>query len=312
MADDSSTAPGRVEPRTASARRSLRGFHFTEDPRWHDGALWFSDIHGRCVLRAPIEGNDAVGDPEVVAEITDDRPSGLGWLPDGRLLIVAMHSQRLLRREPDGEIVVHADLSSVARGTLNDMIVAADGTAYVGDMAIPLFTDEPFERAPGQTIRVDPDGTPTLAADDLALPNGHVLTDDGRTLIVAESLGGRVTVFTVQPDRSLADRRTFAEPAAVAGSDRCSPDGICLDAEGAVWVADAMGRRAVRVLEGGEITDVVECEEGVGPYACVLGGADRRTLLLCVAATHDYHVTERELTSGIDMLRVDVPGAGRP
>jgi sugar lactone lactonase YvrE len=303
---------GSTAPRTATSRRVVRGFHFTEDPRWRDGALWFSDMHGRRVLRAPFEGNDAMGAPEVVAEISDDRPSGLGWLPDGRLLIVGMHSQRLLRREPDGEIVVHADLSSVARGTINDMIVAADGTAYVGDMATPMFTEEPYVRAPGQTIRVDPDGTASAAADDLELPNGHVLADDGRTLIVAESVGGRLTAFTVQPDGSLTDRRTFAEPAAAAGRDHCAPDGICLDAEGAVWVADAMGRRAVRVLEGGEITDQVECDGDVGPYACVLGGADRRTLLLCVAATHDYRVTERELTSGIDVLRVDVPGAGRP
>ena len=292
-------------------RPILDGFHFTEGPRWHDGALWFSDMHGRRVLRARIDDAAAVGAPEVVAELADDRPSGLGWLPDGRLLLVAMQSRRLLRREPDGTLVEHADLSSVARGSINDMIVAADGTAYVGDMGMLLFTDPPTERVPGQTIRVDPDGRVTVAADDLAAPNGHILTEDGRTLIVAESAGACLTAFTVAPDGSLGDRRTYASLEPAAGRHVAAPDGACLDAEGAVWLAEVIGRRAVRVREGGEVTDVVECEGG-SPFACVLGGDDRRTLLLCVAGTHDHHVAERETTGRIDALRVEVPGAGRP
>jgi sugar lactone lactonase YvrE len=289
----------------------LLGFHFTEGPRWHDGALWFSDMHGRRVLRAEIDGDAAVGAPEVVAELTSDRPSGLGWLPDGRLLLVAMESRRLLRREPDGTLVEHADLSSVARGSINDMVVAADGTAYVGDMGMLLFTGAPTERVPGRTIRVDPDGSVRVAADGLAAPNGHILSEDGRTLIVAESGGACLTAFTVAADGALGDRRTYASLEPAEGRHIAAPDGACLDADGAVWFAEVIGRRAMRVREGGVVTDVVECDGG-SPFACVLGGADRRTLLLCVAATHDHHVAEHETTGRIDALRVDVPGAGRP
>jgi len=314
MSDDGTVAPATSdEPasRLPAPRPLLRGFHFTEGPRWHDGALWFSDIHGRRVLRAPIDGEDAIGPAAVVAEMADDRPSGLGWLPDGRLLVVAMHSQCLMRLEPDGELVVHADLSGIARGTINDMVVAPDGTAYVGDMAVPMFIEERIEPGRGQTIRVDPDGSATAVADDLAVPNGHALSADGTTLIVAESLGGCLTAFTVTPGGSLTDRRTFAAPASAPGYDGVTPDGICLDADGAVWVADVRGWRAIRVLEGGEITDVVTCD-GLRPVACVLGGVDRRTLLLCVADSVSARVAERETSSGFDALRVPVAGAGAP
>jgi sugar lactone lactonase YvrE len=222
-----------------------------------------------------------------------------------------METQRLLRIEADGSVVVHADLSAAARGSLNDMIVAADGTAYVGDMGVRIH-ELGAERRAGQTFRVAPDGSWECAADDLQSPNGHILTDDGRTLIVAESGGMRLTAFTVRADGTLAERRTFAELTPErADVPVAPPDGICLDAEGAVWVADPIGARVFRVREGGEVTDSVVFS-GVIPVACVLGGPDRRTLLMCVAADWKRDALAGRRTGRIDACEVDVPGAGRP
>jgi sugar lactone lactonase YvrE len=284
---------------------------FGEGPRWHDGELWFSDMHDHRVVRTTIDGRTTKGAATTVVEITGDEPSGLGWLPDGRLLVVAMETQCLLRVEADGSVVVHADLSSAARGSLNDMIVAADGTAYVGDMGVRIH-ELGAERRAGQTFRVAPDGGWECAADDLQSPNGHILTDDGRTLIVAESGGMRLTAFTVREDGTLTDRRTYAvlHPEK-DGVPVAPPDGICLDAEGAVWVADPIGARVFRVREGGEVTDSIAFD-GVIPVACVLGGADRRTLLMCVAADWKRDAVTKLRSGRIDACVVDVPGAGRP
>jgi len=289
------------EPRTVAD-----GFVFTEGPRWHEGALWFSDMHDRRVHRIV-----PPGPVEVIVEVADDDPSGLGWLPDGRLLIVAMEHGRLLRLETDGTLAEHADLSPLARGSINDMIVRADGTAYVGDMGARSF-EAGAERVAGQTIRVAPDGTVSCAADDLQSPNGHILTDDDSMLIVAESAAGRLTAFDVEADGTLTNRRTFAELASEKeGVVFAPPDGICLDAERAVWVADPLGARVFRVLEGGAVTDTVRFD-GVIPVACVLGGPDRRTLFMCVAADWRREVTRRARTGRIDAVDVAVPGAGRP
>ncbi len=206
---------------------------------------------------------------------------------------------------------MHADLSSAARGSLNDMIVAADGTAYVGDMGVRIH-ELGAERRAGQTFRVAPDGSWSSAADDLQSPNGHILTDDGRTLIVAESGGMRLTAFAVAADGTLSDRRTYAELVPEPdGVPVAPPDGICLDAEGAVWVADPIGARVFRVREGGEVTDSIRFA-GVIPVACVLGGPDRRTLLMCVAADWKRDVVTQVRSGRIDACTVDVPGAGRP
>jgi sugar lactone lactonase YvrE len=292
---------------SAAPRTVADGFVFTEGPRWHDGALWFSDIHGHRVHRLAPDGG-----VDVIAEVADDDPSGLGWLPDGRLLIVAMEHARLLRLETDGTLVEHADLSPLARGSINDMIVRSDGTAYVGDMGARIF-EEGSERVPGQTIRVAPDGSVSSAADDLASPNGHVLTDDGRTLIVAESGAGRLTAFDVEADGTLTNRRTFAELVPEKeGVVFAPPDGICLDAEGAVWVADPLGARVFRVVEGGEVTDTIRYDDVI-PVACVLGGHDRRTLYLCVAVDWRREaLAQAGRTGRIDAVDVAVPGAGRP
>lgn len=288
------------------AKAILSGFHFVEGPRWHDERLWFSDMHGHTVYRTTLDGP-----PEPVARIEDDHPSGLGWLADGRPLVVAMSSRQLRRVEADGSVVVHADLSAIATGDCNDMIARADGMAWVGDMAFDVHAGGGAP-APGRTIRVTPDGDVAEAAGDLVAPNGHVLSEDGRTLVVAESGGFRLTAFDVAADGSLSNRRTFAELTPAPGFDFAPPDGICLDAEGAIWVADPIADRFYRVREGGEITDQLRPEGGAHAIACVLGGPDRRTLLMAVA----HALPGREpLPAGnarIDALAVDVPGAGAP
>jgi sugar lactone lactonase YvrE len=286
-------------------RTLLDGLRFAEGPRWHDGALWFSDMHDHRVLRVTPDGNAST-----VVEVTDDEPSGLGWLPDGRLLVVAMETQRLLRLEPDGTLATHADLSALARGSLNDMIVAADGTAYLGDMGHRV-QGHAGERRPGQTFMVRPDGSFAVAADDLSSPNGHVLTDDGRTLIVAESGGARITAFDVAADGALSRRRLFAALTTPAAGRPAVADGICLDAEGAIWYADPLGGFVARVREGGEVTDRIGFD-GVIPVACVLGGPDRLTLYVCVAEDWRRDVLGERRTARIDTVTVEVPGAGRP
>jgi sugar lactone lactonase YvrE len=290
-------------------RTVVDGLWFTEGPRWHENALWFSDMHGHRVVRVTVDTAGRAS-AQTAAKVTHDEPSGLGWLPDGRLLVVAMETQRLLRVEPDGQIVEHADLSPIARGSINDMIVSREGVAYVGDMGQRIH--EGGERRPGQTIRVDPDGSISCAADDLESPNGHILTDDGRTLIVAESAAMRLTAFDVAVDGTLSGRRTFAELVPTKpGVPVAPPDGICLDAEGAVWVADPIGARVFRVREGGEVTDSIDFDDVI-PVACVLGGPNRRTLLMCVAKDWKRDVVKQAPTGRIDAADVEVPGAGRP
>jgi len=283
----------------------LDGLWFGEGPRWHQGRLWFSDMHGHRVI-----STDLSGEFRTEAEMTDDEPSGLGWLPDGRLLVVAMESQQLRRVEEDGTLSVHADLSSVARGSLNDMIVAADGTAHVGDMGNRIH--EGGERQPGQTITVRTDGSWFVAADVLEAPNGHVLTPDEETLLVAESAASRITAFDRSADGSLSNRRVYAELQPSAGGPPFAPpDGICLDADGAVWVADPIGARVFRATPGGTTT-AEHRFEGLIPVACVLGGIDRRTLLVCAAADWKRDEVLKAPTGVILAIDVDVPGVGRP
>lgn len=295
----------------------LDGFYFTEGPRWHESALWFSDMHGHRVMRAPFDGNDLTGEVEAVVTMDFDDPSGLGWLPDGRLLVVAMSTKKLYRLETDdadstaGSLVAHADLSHLVDGDINDMIVAEDGTAYVGHMGYEIHGDI-SERKSAETIHVAPDGNASIGADQLEAPNGHILTPDESTLIVAESAASRLTAFDVNEDGTLSGRRTYAQIApATEELHIATPDGICLDEEGAVWVADPRGRRILRVLEGGEITDS-HIFEGEMPLACVLAGGDRRTLCICVAVDWRREIVLRKPTARIDTVRVEVPGAGKP
>jgi sugar lactone lactonase YvrE len=273
------------------------GGAFFESPRWHEGRLWVSDFWAFQVIAVSPDGAT-----EMVAEVPGS-PSGLGWLPDGTLLVVSMRDRTLLRVD-DGATVVHADLSAHSGPEANDMVVDAAGRAYVSTIDFMAFADMP----PTNLVRVDPDGSVTTAADGLSFPNGLVVTPDGSMLIVAESWAHRLTAFDLLPDGSLANRRVWAELGA-----GCAPDGMALDAEGAMWVADAGGKRAIRVREGGEILEEITADN-LDVIACALGGADGRTLFLCT--TPDFRLMPDEAArtrpARILTCRVDVPHAGRP
>jgi YD repeat-containing protein len=269
---------------------------FPEGPRWHDGKLWFSDMYEYRVKTV-----DPDGRVEVVVEVPGT-PSGLGWDPEGRLLVVSMADRRLLRWAGDGLDEV-SDLSGLSPFQFNDLVVDAEGRAYTGNFGFDIHSGA--KRAPAIIARVDIDGRATVAADDLKFPNGMVITPDGSTLIVGETFGHRVTAFHIATDGSLDDRRVFAE------ADELVPDGMCLDAEGAVWVANPVKHEVARVREGGEVVERVSTGDR-GAYACMLGGVDRRTLYVCTSLTHDPDESVRLRSGRIEQVRVDVPGAGLP
>ncbi|GAA4712847.1 SMP-30/gluconolactonase/LRE family protein [Nocardioides conyzicola] len=288
---------------TAAPRTIVSDAHFLEAPRWHDGRLWYSDFYGHQVHSVREDGSDDRVEAEVPGQ-----PSGLGWLPDGRLLVVSMTDRRLLRREADGSLVVHADLSAYATGHANDLAVDAAGRAYVGNFGFDLMAGDPIETA--SLHRVDPDGTVTEVADELWFPNGAVITPDG-VLLVVETFGNRVTAFDLGDDGTLGNRRVWAEfgplpsdrdVAAALGGLSVAGDGACLDAEGALWIADAIGDRVVRVVEGGTITD--EIKPGSPVYACGLGGESGRTLFMCAAP--DFHAEARAAATEARMLAQEV------
>lgn len=289
----------------------VSGMHYLEGPRWHDGRIWFSDFYAQQVYSAAEDG----ADPRVEAKVPQ-QPSGTGWLPDGRLLIVSMRDRKLLRREGDGTLATHADLAAHARGHLNDMVVDAQGRAWVGDFGFDLMGGAPFR--PTRLWRVDPDGTVSQVADDLWFPNGCVITADG-TLRVCETWGNRVSAFDIATDGTLRNRRTWASFAArptttdvaqALGQIVVAADGCCLDAEGAMWIADAIGGRVVRVREGGRISE--EIRPGTGTFACMLGGADGKTLFICAAPDFHEAARKRSREATLIAVRVDVPHAGRP
>lgn len=266
-----------------------------EGPRWHDGRLWFSDAGTNQVMTVDLDGN-----VETVVEVPG-QPSGLGWLPDERLLVVSMTDRRLLRLDPDGLVEV-ADLRELASFHCNDMVVDQQGRAYIGNFGY-AFSDPSATPKLAEVVLVTPDGDARVVADEMSFPNGSVITPDGRTLIVAETFTARLTAFDIEPDGSLTRRRIWAQ----FDSERIAPDGICLDAEGAIWVASPVGSTEVlRVLKGGEITHRVKVE--TQPFAVMLGGSDRRTLFVCTSI-----LGERPPGSGrIEIVQVDVPGAGLP
>jgi sugar lactone lactonase YvrE len=273
------------------------GLVFPEGPRWHAGRLWFSDVFGCQVKTVDLQGHTTL-----VTEVSG-MPSGLGWLPDGRLLVVSMLDRRLLRMDPNGLVEV-ADLSSLMAPLANDMVVDQVGRAYIGNVGFDMFTGQDY--AQGEIVLVMPDGAAGVVADKLDIPNGMIITPNERTLIVGETTGERLTAFDIMPDGSLTGRRTWAQ---IAGT---SPDGICVDAEGAIWVASPDSSEVVRVREGGEVTNCVRLQLPRKPFACMLGGPDRRTLFIMTAETVNIEEA-RALKSGrIEVVYVDVPGAGWP
>lgn len=273
----------------------LDGLTFPEGPRWHQGELYFSDFFSHRVIAL-----DPAGRARTVCEVPN-QPSGLGWLPDGRLLVVSMLDRRLLRLD-DGALALHADLSALAHSHTNDMVVGPDGRAWVGNFGFDHRQgDDPRTTC---VIRVDPDGRAEVADDDLFFPNGSAITPDGRTLIVAETWGRRLTAWDIAEGGRLERRRLWADLAPNV------PDGICLDAEGAAWVADPPKREVLRVYEGGEVTRRISTGER-GAFACALGDDDRRTLYICTAAATGPAAAEAK-SGRIESIRVEVPGAGWP
>lgn len=289
----------------------LSGLSFTECPRWHEGRLYVSDFYTQRVLAVALDGS-----VETIANVAA-RPSGLGFLPDGRLLIASMLDRKILRREFDGTLSEHANLSALAPWHLNDMLVDHKGRAWVGNYGFDLMGGAMFK--PTNLICVDPDGCARIAAEGLGFPNGMVLTPDGSTLIVAETLMNRLSVFDIASS-GLGQRRNwaaFGDPPTsdnvteLLGQVDVAPDGICLDAEGAIWVADATGGRLIRVAEGGTILQEIKTE-GQGVFACMLGGDTGRTLFACVAPTFNEAEASANHRAEIWMTHVDVPGAGLP
>jgi sugar lactone lactonase YvrE len=275
------------------------GLDFGEGPRWHDDRLFYSDFFQGSVFAVTADGAR-----ERVCDVPG-QPSGLGWLPDGRMLVVSMLEERIYRLEPDGSLVVHSDISDLAIHC-NDMVVAADGTAYVGHFGFEFFGREQFERRPGTIVGVHPDGRSWTAAEVVEFPNGSVITADGRTLIVGETVGRRYTAFPIERDGSLraAHRRVWAEVPDTA------PDGCTLDADDGIWFADATRGRVLRVVEGGEITDTIETP--MRAFACALGGADGRDLYIVCAPSTSEAKRKGKAEGAIYVTRVDAPHAGLP
>ncbi|EED32258.1 gluconolactonase [gamma proteobacterium NOR5-3] len=283
----------------------VEGLYFGEGPRWHEGRLWFSDFYDHAVKSIDLTGNVRI------EHQLDDQPSGLGWLPDGRILVVSMKALAVLIEE-NGALIPHADLSEHATHLCNDMVVDAAGRAYVGNFGFDLdehmatrgveavIADHPATNL----VRVEPDGSVHIASADMHFPNGSVITADGKTLIIAETLAMRLTAFDIGADGQLSNRRVWAELGMYA------PDGICLDANNNVWVANALAHECVLFAQGGERLQTLETSQNC--YACMLGGDDGRDLFMITAKDSNHTVVSAERTGKIETARVDVPGAGWP
>ena len=266
----------------------LDGLKFPESPRWHDDKLWFVDIEDHKVMTVDLNGNT-----ETILELSN-QVSGLGWLPDNRLLVVSMEDCRLLRLDTNGVTEV-LDLNRFGTVFCNDMVVDKKGRAYIGNFGFDYFNGKPF--APTKLILVYPSGDAKVVVENMAFPNGTVITPDDKTLIIAETFAAQLTAFDIMDDGSLTNRRVWANLKSLA------PDGICLDAEGGIWAAAPGRRRVVRVLEGGQITHILKVENDA--YACMLGGLDRKTLFVATSK----HTRD---AGKIEFVEVDIPGAGLP
>jgi len=282
------------------------GFYFGEGPRWRDGRLWFSDFYAHAVMSVSL-----AGDLRKEFEI-DDQPSGLGWMPDGSMLIVSMIKRQVLRRAANGAISVHADLSGIASFHCNDMIVDAAGRAYVGNFGFDLEGEIAAKGAPAvfadharaKLACVAPDGAVSVAAADMDFPNGTVITPDGKTMIIGETFGSVLTAFDIGADGGLSNRRIWAPTAPRI------PDGICLNADGAVWIANAFAPECVLIAEGGQVLEAVDT--GQPCFACMLGGDDGKTLFMLTAAASGDAGAASAALGKLVIATVDSPHAGRP
>jgi sugar lactone lactonase YvrE len=282
------------EPRTL-----MTGIAFGESPRWHDDRLWFADWGTQEIIAVDLEGNS-----EVVMRLSfpSFQPICFDWLPDGRLLVVSAGDGLLLRLEPDGSLVTHAELGDLADG-FNEIVVDGRGNAYVNGGNFDFATGGGAHS--GVVALVRPDGTVRQVADDIVFGNGMAIAEDGSTLIVAESWARRLTAFDVAPDGGLSNRRVWAD------LDDSPPDGICTDAEGAVWYGDVPNKRCTRVREGGSVLQTIDLDRGC--FACALGGADRRTLFIVTRVWGGPEtMTDEQRTGRILTTRTSVPGAGWP
>jgi sugar lactone lactonase YvrE len=288
----------------ADTRTLAEGLYFGEGPRWHQDRLWFSDFYDHQVKSVSLDG-----DTRVELEL-DDQPSGLGWMPDGSLLVVAMKARKVLRHA-DGELTEHADLRDLTAHLCNDMVVDCSGRAYVGNFGFDLDaelatrgTDVILDHPTANLVLVETDGSVRVAAPDIHFPNGTVITADGATLIVAETLGGCLTAFDIGAGGSLSKRRIWAPLEGVAA------DGICLDQAGNVWVANALAAEVLCVAEGGAILQRVETSQFC--YACMLGGDDGRTLFAVTAGGGDRNTARQARTGKIEICTVATPHGGLP
>ncbi len=269
----------------------LSGLEFPEGPRWRNGKLFFSDFIGRKVMTV-----DDKGKSEVIVEMQDS-PSGLGFLNNGRILIVSMERRYLMRLDPEG-LKIHADLSKFTEYNCNDSVTDALERTYIGNWGTKSL-ESPAQ--PTCMILVTKEGEVKIVAENLIFPNGCIVTPDCKTLIVAETFGSKLTAFDIENSGTLTNRRIWAEFKDFA------PDGICLDEEGAIWVANPSKAEALRVLEGGKITSTIKVK-GTNVYACALGGEDGRTLFLCTC----QYLEGKRSSGKIEFLKVDVPGVEIP
>ncbi|HZC99942.1 MAG TPA: SMP-30/gluconolactonase/LRE family protein [Actinomycetes bacterium] len=278
----------------------LTGIAFGESPRWHDDRLWFCDWGAQEVVAVDLEGNSQV----ILRVGFPAFPMCIDWLPDGRLLIVSARDGLLLRRKPDGSLVTHADLRGLSQKghPWNEIVVDGRGNAYINNQG---FEFPGGEFAPGTIVLLTPDGAARQVADGIAFPNGMAVTPDNQTLIVAESYGNKLTAFDIAADGSLSNRRVWAD------LDDGVPDGICLDAEGAVWYGDVPNKRCVRVREGGQVLQTIGLDRGC--FACMLGGVDCRTLFLVATEWRGTeHMAEGARTGQVLTAAAPAPGAGWP
>ncbi|QIA24287.1 SMP-30/gluconolactonase/LRE family protein [Mesorhizobium sp. AA22] len=276
----------------------MNGLAFGESPRWHDDRLWFCNWGTGQIVAVDAEGNS-----QVMLTVPATLPYSIDWLPDGRLVVVSGRDGLVLRQEPDGTLATHADLRGLSTSPWNEIVVDGRGNIYVNGGGPAPAPGQHF--GPGTIVLIAPDGSVRQVADKIAFANGMAVTPDNKTLIVAESHANRLTAFDIAADGSLANRRRWAD----LGNG--FPDGICLDAEGAVWYADVPNRHCVRVREGGAMLDSVDADRGC--FACMLGGADGKTLFIVAAEWRGFeHMISDARTGQVLSIEASAPGAGWP